>query len=113
MVNYPVVLQHNSLYKTIQKNRTRVQSFSFSRDVTRGRTSVNVFIVKVLGDLKKTVSSYDNRLIYYGNQFFVCEPLDSGDPVFKLLSAFYLMQVPYYSSGMDPCLFVDYQDGTE
>lgn len=113
MINYPVVLQNNSLYKKIHNNRTRIQSFSFSKDITRKKTTVNVYIVKIIGDLKKIVSSYDNRMIYYGNLFSVCEPLDSGDPVLKLLSGLNLMQVPYYSCGMDPYLFVDYQNDTK
>ena len=69
IINYPGswFSELDSLYSIIKDNRITIQSFSYSYSRTNEKRprKVTVYATPIKGNIKKTVSNYDGRVIMY------------------------------------------------
>lgn len=108
----PLNEELDSLYRIVYSHRTRIQNYSYS--FTNGNKhpfKVTVFVTPVKGDFKKTVSQFDNRVVYFSNDFEYQEALSHTDPLFKKMSNLFYLHIPYFAPlDEKPCLYFETSD---
>ena len=105
----PLHKELDSLYRIVYNHRTRIQSFSYSFSQAKNKRShrVTVYITPIKGVMKKTVSQYDNRIVYYSDNFAYQDTLFLSDEILKKLYFFHYIRIPYFEPDDEPHLYID------
>jgi hypothetical protein len=105
----PLHEELDSLYQIVYNHRTRILSFSYSFSQAKNKRShrVTVYITPIKGVMKKTVSQYDNRIVYYSDNFAYQDTLFLSDEILKKLYFFHYIRIPYFEPDDEPHLYID------